>query len=176
MPRQDQNQQSPAQFISDSTCLICDEVCETSSEALKHVQVNHADLISEIVLPENIDQIDSNSNLESETLETSEIPKTKVCDGGLNPRSNKPKKRKSSPKQLPDGNDLPKMANLNRKQRSKIKNPSFENEVKWHKKIDGKLEPNYEIVEGEREGYQLYALDGFLHVRNQNRTNTEFFK
>ena len=44
LPRQDQNQQSPAKFISGSMCLICDEECETSSEALKHVQANHADL------------------------------------------------------------------------------------------------------------------------------------
>ena len=48
-------------------CLICDEECETSSDALKHVQVNHADLICEIILPKNRDQTDLNSNLESET-------------------------------------------------------------------------------------------------------------
>ena len=33
----------------------------------------------------------------------------------------------------------------------------------------------YEQVEGERENFKLYALDGYLYVRNQNRANKDFF-
>ena len=60
------------------------------------------------------------------------------------------------------------MAKLNRTQISlNLKNTKSE----WHRKNESTAKPNYEIVEGERENTQLYALNGFLYMRNQNRPN-----
>jgi hypothetical protein len=61
------------------------------------------------------------------------------------------------------------MAKLNRSQIShNLKNT---NSSEWHRKNESTAKPNYEIVEGERENTQLYALNGFLYMRNQNRPN-----
>ena len=38
---------SLSDFISDSTCLICDYECETKSEIVKHVQTKHLEIISQ---------------------------------------------------------------------------------------------------------------------------------
>ena len=40
------NKHKSSDFISNSTCLICDYECITKSEIIKHVQTKHLDIIS----------------------------------------------------------------------------------------------------------------------------------
>jgi hypothetical protein len=112
-------------------------------------------------MPKNIDQVDLNPNLESETFETSEIPKTKEYDGDLNPRSNKPKNSQNLEMKTP----------LLHETREEFLRCKYCN-----KKPLSETHGNYDTVVGERENSCLYALDGFLYAKNSTRPNKKFLK
>ena len=105
-------------------------------------------------------------------IEGSSIPIPIPCENEDQPQSENSFPKSKSPLRkslISYANDLPKMANLNRPQIShNLKNTKS---TEWHRKNESTSKPNYEIVEGERENTQLYALNGFLYMRNQNRPN-----
>ena len=52
-------------FISDSTCLICDYECITKSEIIKHIQTEHLDIISTSSMTKNVENNFSEEKEES---------------------------------------------------------------------------------------------------------------
>ena len=52
-------------FISDSTCLICDYECIKKSEIIKHIQTEHLDIISTSSMTKNVENNFSEEKEES---------------------------------------------------------------------------------------------------------------
>ena len=78
------NKHKSSDFISDSTCLICDYECVTKSEIIKHVQTKHLDIISASSMIKNVENNPSVEKEESvailEKAETGvKIYKCKYC-------------------------------------------------------------------------------------------------
>ena len=63
-------------FISDSTCLICDYECITKSEIIKHVQTKHLDIISASSKMKNVEK-----NISEETEES--VAKLEKAENGV---------------------------------------------------------------------------------------------